>query len=158
MPVVVVTRTRMARARYLPLFARDSLRAGLQARRSAGYVAGALGVARGPEFWTITVWEDVRAMGAYRDSGAHAEVMPRLTGWAKDGSFTVWQTGDHALPSWEEVRRRVGDSQHFVPLDHPTPEYAAGVRRLAPRRSLRFRVPGPVRPMSSGKASGQHAS
>jgi hypothetical protein len=137
MPIVAVTRTRMAHLRFVPPFARDSLRVALHARRAPGFVTGALRIASGPEFWTMTVWEDGRAMHRFVSGGVHAEVMPRMAKWAAEASMSGWPTDEWALPTWAEAQRRLEAAPRFARLDETIGE----VVRAAPRRSAGVRLP-----------------
>lgn len=119
MAIVAVTRTVMARPAYLVPFGRANLRVARQVRRTPGFIAGALGVSVGSVFWTMTMWQDGRAMVAFRDSGAHVDEMPKLAGWSKHGCFTAWQTEETTLPSWAEAHDRLTERAHFVPVTAP---------------------------------------
>lgn len=140
--VAVVTRTRMARLRHVPAFAWASLRAGLQARRTPGFVTGAMGISPGPVFWTLTVWTDGRAMQAFRDSGAHAEAMPRLAGWASEGAFAAWRLRAPGLPGWDEARRRLVERGCYTRLAAPDGWHRAHV--VPPTRLGVAKVPLPA--------------
>jgi hypothetical protein len=135
MAVVVVTRTRIARVRHLAPFSRDSVRVALYARRSPGFVTGALRVASGPEFWTMSVWEDGRAMHDFATGGVHAQVAPRMAGWAGHALMCAWQTTDRTLPTWADAQRRLEAAPRFLALDAPSDRHLAKVVPPAPRRS-----------------------
>ena len=92
MPIVVVTRTRMGRPRFIGPFLWLCLRIAVQARRANGYVGGALRLTSGPEFWTLTVWDGGKSMQAFRNRGLHGEVMPLLARWADEGSTAIWRS------------------------------------------------------------------
>lgn len=143
MSVVVVTRTVMARPKHLAPFAWQSLRVGFQARRSPGYVAGAMRISRGWVFWTLTVWRDGRAMAAFRSSGVHGQVMPRLAGWASEGAFAAWRIPDEQLPSWAQAQDELHRHPSFTALDAPGVAHRAGVVREPVAVGLSVRVPGP---------------
>lgn len=142
MAIVAVTRTVLARPAYLVPFGRANLRVARQVRRTPGFVAGAVGVSLGSVFWTMTMWEDGRAMVAFRDSGAHLEEMPKLAGWSRQGCLTAWQTDGTTLPSWAEAHARLAERAHFVPVTAPD-EIQRGHVVPATRGSvLSFPVPG----------------
>jgi hypothetical protein len=142
MPIAVVTRTRI-RPRFVPRFMWLCLRIGLQARRTEGYVAGAMRLSNGPEFWTLTVWESGRAMQALRNTGVHGEAMPFLARWAEEGTTAIWRTQDGARPGWAEVQARLEASARFTAIDEPSDEHARAVVRPAPPWSGSCPVPAP---------------
>jgi hypothetical protein len=140
MAVVVATRFTVRRARDLPRFLSGSMAAGRQARRSAGFVSGRLRVEpRSGVFWTLTAWESGRDMVAFRDSGVHAVLVPKLAAWAGEAVFGVWNSADRALPGWGEVSRRVAEHPNFAPLDYPAP--AQRGRRFDPARRFGLELP-----------------
>lgn len=117
MPLAVATRTVIYR-RWRLRFMWGSLRAGFQARRSPGYLAGSVRVtAGGPVFWTLTVWQDGAAMNAFRESGAHARFMPKLAVWGSQAAMTAWQVD--ADPSWDEVFVRMARSPRWPEVARP---------------------------------------
>lgn len=142
MPIAVVTRTRI-RPRFVLRFMWLCLRIGLQARRTEGYVAGAMRLSNGPEFWTLTVWESGRAMQALRNNGVHGEAMPSLARWADEGTTAIWRTEGGARPDWTEAQSRLEASARFTAIDDPSDEHARAVIRPAPRWSGTFPVPAP---------------
>lgn len=132
MAVVVATRMTVARVRWVPRFLRGSLAASRQAGRSPGFVAGRLRAELSGTFWTLTVWESGRDMVAFRDTGAHARVLPRLAGWASEAVFGVWNSDAAELPDWAETARRIGEHPNFATLDNPSPAQLEH-RLVAPR-------------------------
>lgn len=124
MPIVVATRMVPSKIRYVPPFVFGSLRAAVQARRSPGFRCGALRMERGPAFWTLTVWEDGRAMASYRDSGAHGALVPNMARWAKEAAFTAWKADTTDLPSWSQAHSRLVERANFSDLLAPNEAHA----------------------------------
>lgn len=116
MALAVATRT-VIRRRHRVRFLWGSLRAAFQARRSPGYLGGALRVARGPVFWTLTLWQDGAAMNAFRASGVHGELIPKMAGWASQACTTAWKV--ERDPSWDETFERMAGSARWIELDSP---------------------------------------
>lgn len=142
MAVAVVTRTVMARHRNLAPFAWESLRVGMQARQCSGYLAGSLAITGGLALWTMTLWQDGRSMGAFRDSGAHAAAMPKLAPWAKEVSVAGWRVAPEHRPGWEEALERFVENVRFPRVDNPHDRQLAQVVEV-PRRAL---VQAPLAP------------
>ena len=78
MSLLSVTRLRLRSFRFVPQFIFANQQAARQLRKQPGFRGGKLLVDRNLTFWTMTLWDDERTMRAYRDSGAHREVMPKL--------------------------------------------------------------------------------
>ncbi len=140
MAVAVATRFKVNRKRNLPRFLYGSLVATLQARRSPGFLAGQLRRDPGGAYWTLTLWQSGPDMVGFRDSGVHAVLVPRLAEWAGEAVLGVWNADDSALPSWDEVNRRVAEHPRFTTLDEPGPAHLA--RRFDPAH--RFGLVAPI--------------
>ena len=140
MAVVVATRMTVARQRWVLRFMAGSLAAARQAQRSPGFLAGRLRAELPGTFWTLTMWESGRDMLAFRDTGAHARVLPRLAGWASEAVFGVWNTDAAKLPGWAETARLIAERPNFAPLDNPGPAQLE-------RRPVAPRAPGFILPL-----------
>jgi hypothetical protein len=101
--LVSVTRLRVGRLRHLGTFLWYTFSSQRQVVRAAGFRGGALLIDAHRTFWTLTVWEDERAMKAFRGAGAHARVMPRLFHWYDEAAYAHWATPDHKIPEWPEA-------------------------------------------------------
>jgi len=142
MPFVAITRLRLRGYRFLPAFGWHSLKSALQAERARGFLGGALSA--DPfrlTYWTVTVWESEAAMRAFRASGDHQRVMPRLAEWCDEASVAHWEQEDASVPAADEVLRRMVAGGRASRLNHPSPDHAAG--RIAadgrpPRRGSRL--------------------
>lgn len=73
-----VTRLRVRSFLYLPAFLWMTFLAQRQTVRASGFIGGRLLVDRHRTYWTLTVWEDEKAMKGFRGSGPHARAMPKL--------------------------------------------------------------------------------
>src|SRR5215212_7018802 len=125
MPFISVTRLRVRSWRYLPQFVWQSLKTGRQAGRSAGFISGRLLREARNAFWTMTLWEDKESMLAYRNSGAHREVMPRLLEWCDEASVAHWTQDESLLPDWQEAHRRMVLEGRLSKVRHPSPAQEA---------------------------------
>lgn len=129
---VSVTRLRVRRFIFLPPFLWRTQFAKRQARRASGFLGGRLLVDARRVYWTLTAWESERAMKAYRGSGAHGGVMPRLAEWCDEAVYAHWESTDAAIPSWPEAYERLMNSGKLSRVAHPSPAHEA--RQFAPPR------------------------
>ncbi|HVG33471.1 MAG TPA: antibiotic biosynthesis monooxygenase [Pyrinomonadaceae bacterium] len=125
MTFISVTRLRVRSWRYMPQFVWQSLKTGRQAERAAGFIGGKLLREARNAFWTVTAWEDEAAMRAYRNAGAHREVMPRLLEWCDEASVAHWTQDETTLPDWHEAHRRMAKEGRPSKVKHPSPAQEA---------------------------------
>jgi hypothetical protein len=123
MTFVSLTRLRIRSIRFLPVFVVYTLRARGQARRSAGFLVGALLLDRSWTFWTMTAWADEASMRAYRNTDAHKAAMPRLLDWCDEASIAHWFQPDTTLPSWLEADKKMREIGRTSKVRHPSPHH-----------------------------------
>lgn len=133
MVVVSATRLRVRGIRFLPAFFLASNRAGKQAAASPGFRKGQLVIDHGRTFWTVTMWDDLASMKAYRNSGAHGGMMPKIAQWCDEASTATWEQGSEALPDMEELGQRMVEAARFVKLPHASRAHLAGSGPMPPR-------------------------
>jgi heme-degrading monooxygenase HmoA len=126
MPLISITRLHLRAQRYFPIFSVYTFASALQARRSDGFLGGALGSDAERGAWTMTAWRDEAAMHAFRNRGMHLRAMPRLLKWCDEASFAHWIQNDATLPSSEEAHRRMRAEGRLSKVSHPSPAHAAG--------------------------------
>ena len=144
MPLVSITRLRLRGYRYLLPFMWHAGKSAVQAQCSPGYLAGGLSSnVRRLTFWTATVWENEAAMRAFRATGDHQRVMPRLAEWCDEASVAHWEQANAEVPGPNEVLRRM-QSGRASRVAHPSPEQAAG-RIVADGRAPKRLAPLPPR-------------
>ena len=102
-----VTRLRVRSLGYLPAFLWQTLLSQRQVVRAPGFSGGRLLIDASRTFWTLTVWQDERAMKAFRGSAAHAKVMPRLVEWCNEASYAHWAFKADSVPSWQEAHEHL---------------------------------------------------
>jgi heme-degrading monooxygenase HmoA len=120
MAFVSATRLRLRKWYFVPEFV---VRAGLslrQARRAEGCLGARVLNEAQRTFWTCTAWRDEPAMRAYMRAGAHAGAMTKLLDWCDEASVVHWTQGDAALPSWEEVHRRMQEDGRRSKVRYPS--------------------------------------
>ena len=127
-----VTRLRVRFARHLPIFLWKTLLAQRQVVRAPGFCGGRLLVDAHRTFWTLTMWEDERTMKAFRGSGAHAQVMPRLLNWCDEASYAHWMRDGTAVADWPEAYQRLVRNGRLSRVANPSPDHNA--RRFAAPR------------------------
>lgn len=140
MTVLVATRLKVRQPRFLPQFLAGSLAVSWQARKSEGYLGGKLRMEPNNVFWTLTAWESGGAVAAFRGSGTHQAIAPRLARWANEGVIGVWASDAVTLPDWAEVAYQTATRPRFTELDHPTTAHGS-VSVIAPQRGLDLPVP-----------------
>ena len=79
-------------------------------------------------FWTLTGWEDERAMKAFRGAGAHARVMPRLFEWCDEAAYTHWTAPDSEIPDWLQAHEHLSSEGRLSRVAHPSADH--GERQL----------------------------
>jgi hypothetical protein len=120
---VSITRLHLRSIWYLPHFFWMNERTVRQIRRSIGFREGRLLADSDLTFWTLTLWDSNAAMRAFRDSGAHRVVMPKLLTWCDEASVAQ-MTDRAALPDWEEGHGWMRAHGHASKLRHPSPHHA----------------------------------
>jgi heme-degrading monooxygenase HmoA len=130
---ISVTRLRVRKRRFLLPFLWTSTRSALQARKSRGFISGALASDRFQTFWTTTAWEDEEAMRAYRIAEPHLTAMRRLPEWCDEASIAHWEASDATLPDFATALQRMIELGRVSKVNHPTADHAAG-RIAADRR------------------------
>jgi hypothetical protein len=144
MPLVSITRLRLRGYRFLLPFMWHAGKSAAQAQRSPGYRTGALSSdVRWLTFWTVTAWENEAAMRSFRAAGDHQRAMSRLAEWCDEASVAHWEQVDAAVPSPNEVLRRM-QSGRPLRVAHPSPDHAAG-RVAADGRAPKHLAPLPPR-------------
>jgi hypothetical protein len=78
-------------------------------------------------------------MQAFRESGAHGELMPKMARWATQASSTAWQVD--VAPSWDEAVERMDANPRWIELDHPDEWARAKQVQRASKTGLTLPVP-----------------
>jgi hypothetical protein len=130
--LISIKRLRVRSFSYLPQFLWSNGLAVRQLRRTFGFHAGRLLVDRHLTFWTMTAWVDEAAMRAYRNSGAHRQIMPKLLKWCDEATVAHWHQEHGALPDWLEAHRRIISEGKVSRVNHPSPDHAT--RQFPPPR------------------------
>jgi hypothetical protein len=125
MPFVSVTRLRVRALRFMSPFIVYALRSSQQARKSAGFLGGALMRDNWKAFWTVTVWRDAQAMEVYRIAGIHRVAMPKLLNWCDEASVVHWTQDSADLPVWPQAYGRMVAEGRASKVNNPSPSQMA---------------------------------
>ncbi len=125
MPVISVTRLRVRSIRYLLQFFWQALASVRQAERTPGFLGGRIARDARNAFWTLTAWDDLAAMKAFRDTGAHRKVMPKLMDWCDEASVANWEQESAQLPDWPEAYRRMVSEGRPSKVKQPSQSHLA---------------------------------
>lgn len=120
MPLISVTRLRVRSIRYLLQFVWQALATTRQAERAPGFLGGRLAREARNTFWTVTAWNDMAAMKAYRDAGAHRGAMPKLLDWCDEASVVHWDQEDSRLPDWPDAYQRMVSEGRLSKVKQPS--------------------------------------
>ena len=127
-----VTRLRVRSLKFVPSFLWRNFLTERQVMRAPGFLGGRLLVDVRRTFWTLTVWESEKAMKAFRGSGAHAAVMPRLARWCDEASYAHWELASAEIPSWPEASEHLLRDGRLSRVERPSQDHEA--RRFPPPR------------------------
>jgi heme-degrading monooxygenase HmoA len=141
---VSVTRLRVRSFLYLPQFLWHAARSMRQTEHSPGFLDGQVQREARNTFWTVTLWNDPEAMNAFRLSGAHRAVMPKLLDWCDEASVAHGAQETAQLPEWAEAHRRIVAEGRPSKVNHPSSDHSAN-RIPSPQPSRIRREMKPVR-------------
>jgi hypothetical protein len=82
-----VTRLRIRSMKYVLAFLWMTFRSQRQVLRAPGFLGGKLLLDARRTFWTLTVWENERAMKAFRGAGPHGQAMRKLVEWCDEAAY-----------------------------------------------------------------------
>ncbi len=127
-----VTRLRIQSARNFPAFLWGNFLVKRQVEGMAGFFGGRLLIDVNRTFWTLTVWETEQVMKAFRGSGAHVRVMPKLQRWCDEAAYAHWITSDPGVPTWQEAYTQLVGEGRLSRVTNPSSNHIA--RQFAPPR------------------------
>jgi uncharacterized protein DUF3291 len=146
MAIVSVTRLHLRSLRFLPAFGWRTWFITRQTRAAPGFIRGRFANEWPYAFWTMTVWQNLAAMHAFRDSGAHHPAMRKLLHWCDEASFVHWDDVDGVLPAVTDAHARLLSGGRTSKVSHPSAAHRAGQRATS-----RVPVAGPmINPDQSG--------
>jgi hypothetical protein len=125
-----ITRLRLRSIFTLPAFVRATRAISAQCGASAGFISGAVLAEGRLVFWTRSAWESADAMKAFRDSGVHREVMPKLMTWCDEASVVQWE--GEAATDWDAIYAQMVEQGRLSRVKQPTKAHTE--KRFAPMR------------------------
>jgi len=106
--LVMLSYLPLKRSWRIPQYFRHVMRIQKQLDRAPGLVEYTLQaeILR-KKFWTLSVWEDEKALYKFVKTKPHAETMAKIHPHMKDPKFITWMSkGSKLPPSWEDAKRR----------------------------------------------------
>jgi hypothetical protein len=138
MPHNSITRLRLRSFFTLPAFLNAAQRINTQLAGAPGFLGGATLPEGRMVFWTRSAWTDADAMKAFRDSGAHRDVMPKLKDWCDEASIAQWQ--GEAETDWEAIYARMVSDGRSSRVRRPTEAHMqkrfSPIKRWAPEQVI----------------------
>jgi hypothetical protein len=123
--LISITRLKLGKLKYLLPFALENKKLLRQVSRSTGFVSGQLLVDKHLVFWTATVWRDQRSMLAFRNSGYHGRVMPKLKLWCSEATTFSFESPTTDLPSWPALYEKLRAEGKVAFVEVPTSSHAS---------------------------------
>src|SRR5499425_587392 len=100
MPIAVVTRLRLRDPALLDEFFTAAVTVLEQAKNSDGNLGSDVLADANNAWWTLTAWQERRAMHAFVGTEPHRGTMARLDDWCDEATFADWDQDDADLPDW----------------------------------------------------------
>jgi heme-degrading monooxygenase HmoA len=146
MPVLVsVTRLRVRSLQNLPGFLWVTFLGRRQTVRAPGFFGGRLLLDRRRTFWTLTTWEDEKAMRTFRGSDPHAQAMPKLVEWCDEAAYAHWTAADGSIPDWPEAYDRLVSEGRLSRVAQPSPFHLS---RHFPKPRLKPLIGQDIKPVA----------
>lgn len=121
-----------------------------QVVRAPGFCGGRLLIDARRTFWTLTGWEDERAMKSFRGAGSHARVMPRLFHWCDEAAYAHWTVPDGEIPDWLQAHQHLCSEGQLSRVAHPSDDHR---ERFVPKPRLQPLIGQDVNPISAKKVA-----
>lgn len=97
--LAIVSYFRLADPGVMPKFLWNALRIGRQLSRSEGLLCYSTGARFGRmEFWSTSVWEDVRALVNFVRASPHSEIMATMKPCVMRSEFMRWTINGASVP------------------------------------------------------------
>ena len=120
MPVIVVTRLRLKDPVFLDEFFTAAVASLEQAKLSVGNLDSDVLADANNAWWTLTAWQERRAMHAFVGTQPHRGTMARLDDWCDEATFVDWEQASADLPDWQTSYRRLVADGQVASLSQPS--------------------------------------
>ena len=148
MPVLSVTHLRLHRGINLVRFFIENEAAVRQIVRAAGFIKGKLLAEPNLAMWGTTLWHSEDAVYAYFVSGAHRELMRKVSAFACESQAMHMPYATDKLPAWTLAHELLQANGRFsTALEKPSSDHLNGV--IPPPRFTLF-----TRPLSAKQEQG----
>ena len=124
--VAVTTRAHVRSLRFFPPMLVATLRVRRQLRATPGLVRWASVIGGPREFWTLTIWSSRHALQEFMRSGAHGELMWRLSRWLDSFWLMRWRPGTREHGNWDGLAFAAAERE-----EEPPPADVPGFLRAA---------------------------
>ncbi len=151
MPAISITRLELRGYRFLPSFFLHTSRSQKQLVAAPGYLAGGTAFESLRAYWTVTSWQSLDAMRAFRNAGAHMKAMRRLIDICCAAAYAHWEQDSTELPTLEQVHARMLAEGKPSKVRHPSALQESG-RTATDKIPKGFR-PAKPRPVLAEKVS-----
>ncbi|HWB23834.1 MAG TPA: hypothetical protein VG738_00045 [Chitinophagaceae bacterium] len=121
MPFISLTRLKVRSVFYLPGFLRANEASVRQLVVTPGYLAGKELIDKAFVFWTVTAWEDEKAMKVFRNGEAHRKAMQKLPQWCSEAAYTHWQQDTAELPGTALMYEKIMTEGKLTKVRFPSP-------------------------------------
>jgi len=75
-------------------------------------------------------------MKAFRGSGAHAEVMPKLIDWCDEAAYTHWTVPDDSVPWWPDAYEHLVREGRLSRVARPSSDHESRIFKKPRLRPL----------------------
>ncbi|WP_457028239.1 DUF3291 domain-containing protein [Kitasatospora sp. P5_F3] len=113
--LVMASRLEVSSLWNSPRFFLKSLSAWRQVRSAPGAVGASL-IAQPLKgvFWTLSAWEDRKALYTYAKAEPHHSIMTSLRAVTKTSTFVFWEVAAEQLPiDWVDAKNRIAEQQRL---------------------------------------------
>jgi hypothetical protein len=72
------------------------------------------------------MWQDDKAMRAFRAAAPHGEAMRKLPQWCDEASYAHWEHETQELPSWDHAAEKLTAMGRLSTVLYPSDDHKAG--------------------------------
>ena len=117
---VSVTRLKLRRWYFLPIFLFINFFVIRKFRRAPGLIQGKVMVDYHLAFWTLSLWAQETDMRQFRNGPRHLKAMRKTPEWACEAVSYSWTRNTLDFPPWNEVCEKLKTLGKYSTLNHPS--------------------------------------